>query len=308
MRENDKVTALIVTYNRKRLLERCLRSLFNQEHELHQICVIDNNSTDGTPELVAEFQKQGCIDIAYIRLTENLGGAGGFREGFRWALERGDWDWLLVMDDDAAPDREYVKRLLEQSHNNPDIRCLTGTEYVGDTMRISYGGRRVIDKASTMRTALVPKEWYGKESFCVDTATFVGLMIHANVVQKVGLPDADFFIYYDDTDYCFRIRKYTKILHVTGARIVHREDFENDVLVEGQQEWRQFYLYRNELVIKKRHIKHWYIRYAWIARAYLRKIRDILKGENEKGHKIRIVTRATMDVLLNRLGKADYVK
>lgn len=307
MKSIDKIAVIVVTYNRKKLLERCLNALFEQTVPVWKICIVDNASTDGSEVMVKFFQENYPEQIVYIQLKENTGGAGGFNKGFRWAKQYGGWNWLLVMDDDAAPAPDYIEKLLVRAKQFPQVRSFIGTEYVGYTDRIAYGGRRVIDKESTVRTVVVPGEFYNKDYFYVDTAVFVGLMIHHSVVEKAGYPDASFFIYYDDTDYCLKIREYTKIMHVTDARIVHRENYEQNVVIEGQKLWRMFYLYRNELVIKKRYIKRWYIRYGWILKNYMIKIAEIWKAGDQRWKKFRLISRATWDVLNNHLGKAAYV-
>lgn len=307
MIENNKVEVVVVTYNRKRLLMRCLEALMKQTVKLHRVIVVDNASTDGTNDIMDDYLRRYHGVIEYIRLDSNTGGSGGFAAGFQHALLTPDWDWLMVMDDDAAPEPAYTEKLLKQAEMHPSVKSLIGTEYVGDTEQIAFGGRRVIDKKRTMRTCIVPKSAYKKSEFWVDTAVFVGLMMHKDVVTRAGCPDTSFFIYYDDTDYCFRIRKYTRILHVTDARIVHRENYEKDVMEEGQVLWRQFYLYRNEVLIKKRYIQNPFVRYGWIFKNYFRAIKEIMKGKDQKRRRIVLITHATFDVLVNRLGKVDYL-
>ncbi len=303
MNQNDRVAVIVVTYNRKRLLQRCLRSLQSQTVPPWKICVVDNASDDGTQQ----WMEQEMGEAEYLRLSENLGGAGGFCRGFAWALNTPGWDWLLVMDDDAAPAPDYTEKLLRQSREYPDVKCFIGTEYVGDTDRIAYGGRRIIDRPRTMRAVLVPKEQYQKPFFYADTVTFVGPMMHRSVVEKAGCPDDSFFIYYDDTDYCLRLRPYTRIQQVVDARIVHREDYEKDVVCEGSQPWRKYYLCRNEQVIKLRYIPSRFVRYGWIAKNYMRELGDILRTQPQKGARIRLVTKATADALFHRLGKTESV-
>lgn len=307
MEEKTKVEVIVVTYNRRELLIRCLESLLRQTIAIHRVIVVDNASTDGTKELMNDYTAKYGAVIEYLRLKTNTGGAGGFAAGFKQAIANPDWDWLMVMDDDAAPEAAYTQKLLAHARLFPKVKCLIGTEYVGDTDRIAFGGRRTIDKERTLRTCIVPESAYKKSEFFIDTAVFVGLMMHKDVVTLTGYPDTSFFIYYDDTDYCFRLRKYTRILHVTDARIVHRVNFENDVLKEGQALWRQFYLYRNEVVIKKRYIKNPLVRYGWIVKNYLREMKDILKIKDQKRKRMWLVTRATLDVLTDRLGRVDYL-
>lgn len=301
------VDVIVVTYNRKRLLVRCLEALMNQTIKPHRVYVVDNASIDGTDKIMQDFMNRYCDVFDYIRLNTNTGGSGGFAEGFKRALSVSDWDWIMVMDDDAAPEPSYTEKLLKHFESNPSVKCFIGTEYVGNTDRIAFGGRCIIDKERTMRTSIVPKSYYDKEVFFVDTATFVGLMMHRDVITKTGCPDSSFFIYYDDTDYCFRMREYTRILHITDARIVHRENYEKDVKEGGNALWRQFYLYRNEVLIKKRYIKNPFVRYGWIGKNYLREMKEIIKSKDQKRKRMILTTRATLDVLRNHLGKVDYL-
>ena len=81
----EKVIAVIVTYNRIKLLKECLNAVLSQTYKVHKIVLIDNASTDGTADL---FIKGGEYDkdvIDYRRMETNLGGAGGFYEGIRFA-------------------------------------------------------------------------------------------------------------------------------------------------------------------------------------------------------------------------------
>ncbi len=118
--KKETVCAIVVTYNRKKLLIECLESLQSQTRTLECIYIIDNASTDGTPELLKENgfiqqlppqpldkpweveHKKNGISISYVRMNENTGGAGGFYEGVKRGYEKG-FDWLWLMDDDVEP-------------------------------------------------------------------------------------------------------------------------------------------------------------------------------------------------------------
>lgn len=99
MRKNmNKYAEVIVTYNRKKLLKENIEALLNQTFKDHDILIIDNNSNDGTKEMVAEIQDKR---IKYYNTGKNLGGAGGFAFGLRKAIElgylymRGSWMMTL---------------------------------------------------------------------------------------------------------------------------------------------------------------------------------------------------------------------
>ncbi|MEN3014688.1 MAG: glycosyltransferase, partial [bacterium] len=126
MNKHETICAVVVTYNRKHLLLECLEAIRKQTRPVQAIYIIDNHSIDGTPELLLEKgyinqlpppvltepweielsisnqTNSEPIEIHYIRMHENTGGAGGFHEGLKRAYEKG-YDWFWLMDDDVEP-------------------------------------------------------------------------------------------------------------------------------------------------------------------------------------------------------------
>ena len=103
----ERIAAIVVTYNRKELLLQCLEHLLAQEGAACDVLVVDNASTDGTCQAVEQLGKDR---ILYRNTGENLGGAGGFNFGMRWAVEEG-YDYLWVMDDDTLPRPDALAQL-----------------------------------------------------------------------------------------------------------------------------------------------------------------------------------------------------
>jgi GT2 family glycosyltransferase len=103
---SERVVAVVVTYNRKDLLCECLRALLGQSGPVHKILVINNQSTDGTLEMLQqEFSSALNSVLSILTLSSNVGGAGGFYAGMKAAYEAGaDWIWLLDDDTIAQPD------------------------------------------------------------------------------------------------------------------------------------------------------------------------------------------------------------
>src|SRR5260370_443057 len=104
------VAAVIVTFNRKGLLVRCLEAVRAQTRPCDRVFIIDNASTDGTTELLGNT---GLLDgmVDYVRLPVNTGSAGGFHEGMRRAYEAGH-EWLWLMDDDGCPAPDRLETLI----------------------------------------------------------------------------------------------------------------------------------------------------------------------------------------------------
>ena len=110
MRKNmNKYVEVIVTYNRKKLLKENIEALLNQTFKDHDILIVDNNSNDGTKEMVAEIQDNR---IKYYNTGKNLGGAGGFAFGLRKAIELG-YLYAWIMDDDSIPTPTALENLLK---------------------------------------------------------------------------------------------------------------------------------------------------------------------------------------------------
>ena len=103
-----RICAVVVTYNRKELLKRCLDGVLNQSYPVSHILVVDNASTDGTQAMLAQDYPQ----LEVLNLPDNMGGAGGFHAGFKRAAEI-DCNLIWVMDDDALPSEGACKALAD---------------------------------------------------------------------------------------------------------------------------------------------------------------------------------------------------
>ena len=108
-----RTAAVIVTYNRKAMLQRCLRALCTQTAGVPELWVIDNASTDGTAELVAQLN---LPTMHYYNTGKNLGGAGGFACGIQQAACSGA-EYLWIMDDDCLPEPDALQQLLQRMPN-----------------------------------------------------------------------------------------------------------------------------------------------------------------------------------------------
>ncbi|MEF2278510.1 glycosyltransferase family 2 protein [Deinococcus sp. YIM 134068] len=198
------VGAVVVTYNRKALLEKCLRSLLAQTASLDRIYVVDNASTDGTPDIIPSDDR-----VTYLRLPQNLGGAYGFARGVELAL-KGDHTSLWLMDDDCLPEPEALAELLAYG-NGVEVRCSAVLARDG---RYDLYHRRRFD-ALRLKEDNLPAREYAVSGATVDLFTFVGPLIPTEVIRRAGLPVDNFFFAYDDFEYALRLRRLG-----VGARLV----------------------------------------------------------------------------------------
>lgn len=204
---------MVVTFNRKAMLRSCLQSLMRQERPIDKIVIIDNASTDGTPELLAaEFP-----ELTLVRLDRNTGGAGGFHAGMRWAHERG-FEWIWVMDDDVEMETHALKVMLEHGGVGDFIHS---RKSMADGPHI---WEAVWNASSCMAVTLDRDVSFanGKPWTSISYGNFEGPLIHRVVVDRIGLPDVRYFIGGDDTIYGFLASFHARVIYINQFGVIKR--------------------------------------------------------------------------------------
>lgn len=225
MQSKISVAAIVVTFNRKVLLKECLDGLLDQTRPVDSIIIIDNASSDGTYEFLKD---QGYLSkpvIDYIHLPENTGGAGGFHHGVKRGFEQG-FDWLWLMDDDAEPEKDALAILLRTIDLNKDKNLGASAQTVidknGEICHICRGHINFEKLWPMLQKPLAPACYKSKESVSIYFASFVGVLISNDVVEKIGFPNKNFFIYHDDVEYSLRINKIANIYLIPNSIILHK--------------------------------------------------------------------------------------
>ena len=238
-----KFGVIIVTYNRLELLKECIRCVRSQTVPFSHICVVDNHSTDGTDRWLDEILPD-CPQLSVHRMKENLGGAGGFSYGLS-RLSETDCDWCLIIDDDAMIAPDYIEEI-EKAILRTDYLAFSGT--VKTAGKIDTSHRRILKNPYLMLYDPVPETAYEKPSFEYHISTFCGLLLSAGLIREIGLPRTDYFIWFDDTEYCLRFQKQTKILNVNTALLDHRTTPASQGPIVT---WKNYYGFRNSIDIGK---------------------------------------------------------
>lgn len=202
------VAAVVVTYNRKQLLTECLDGLLSQTQPVDKIILIDNASTDGTPEMLAERGYLSNPILDYKRLSDNTGGSGGFHEGIKRGYESG-YDWFWLMDDDVEPTSDGLCKLLKYSDWS---LCIHGRRKQPDGQPFPWGDSF---NPRTVMTTPIDRVFEGQQkSQQINVGCFEGMLISRTVVEKIGFPDKTFFMVWDDTYYGYLASKVTPVLYV----------------------------------------------------------------------------------------------
>ena len=242
-----KVIAVVVTHNRPELLMLSLDSLRTQSVSLEAIIVVDNASDVETSELL-----RGEKDLILLRIEQNTGGSGGFAAGMEKALNlRPDWIWLI--EDDAIVQPNTLKNLLrrkkvcDRAAQNIGLLCSAVEE--GGSLALMH--RRYFDPLTLLEKP-VPIRKYKHSVVKIDTASFVGALIKAEALRRIGLPDRRFFIHYDDTEFSLRLKQAGYGLYlVPGSKVIHRR-LTNSRLRRGPYGLKHYYNLRNRIIVYRK--------------------------------------------------------
>lgn len=236
----NKILAVVVTYNRKDMLIKCIQHLLAQTFPFLDILIIDNNSTDGTEQAINSYM---CDQIEFIKLPTNIGGAGGFNYGMKEAVLRG-YEYCWVMDDDCFADKEALNEFIIADN------ILKGAYgfLAGTVLWIDGSGCQM--NRQKIKKSFYKKIHYLKEGLIsVRQSTFVSFFIKTSIIQEVGLPIKEFFIWGDDIEYTRRISAKKECFLVGKSIVVHAMTTNNGSSIatdSADRLARYNYAFRNE--------------------------------------------------------------
>lgn len=213
----ESVAAVVVTYNRRALLQEALAALAAQSRRPDHVVVVDNASSDGTADVVArEFP-----DTDLLVLPRNIGGAGGFGAGMARALETGaDLFWLL--DDDTVPEPDALHELLLARGG---ATAADGPPALVASRVVWTDGRDhpMNTPRAKPRTPAAERE-IARAAGCVPirSASFVSVLVDAASVRERGLPVADYFLWNDDFEFTTRLLRGRRGVLCPRSVVVHK--------------------------------------------------------------------------------------
>ena len=209
-----RVDVVVLNWNGWQDTIACLESLQHQDYSYFNILVVDNDSIDGSVEKI----KQAMPSIELLQTGANLGFGGGCNAAIKFALARGaDYVWLI--NSDATVDPGALSALVRMANLNPALGAVGSVLYEADQHdQIQLWGGGTINL------------WLGRSQHCVspgplDFISGASVLLRRDALEEVGLFDqSTFFMYWEDTDLCFRLRRAGWRLAVAeDSRVWHKQ-------------------------------------------------------------------------------------
>jgi GT2 family glycosyltransferase len=226
MSRSDFVSVTIVTYNSGRFIKRCLESILDQDYPFKEVIVVDNNSTDGTIDILEPFEDRCRI----IYNEENI----GFAAAQNQAIAASNAEWILTLNPDVLLLQGFIAALVNAGNLDPQVGTVCGKlltmrstfdfpeEPTVDSTGIYFTPNlRHLDRGSLE----VDNGHYRKYEY-VFGATAAAALYRREMVEDISVQgeffDADFFVYREDADVAWRAQLFGwKCLYVPYAKGYH---------------------------------------------------------------------------------------
>jgi hypothetical protein len=190
------VSIIVLNYNGEKCIRKCLKSLLSQTYPNYEIIVVDNASTDSSPEIV----KKEFPQLKFITNNKNLGFAAGNNVGIKEAKG----ELIAIFNPDAIAEPNWLSELVNAINSSSDIGIAGGVIYYYEPSDVVWSAGGKID----IFTGLDWHPYQGEKikrdhlerTDDIDYIPGCALLIKKEVLEKVGLLDETYFLYFDDLD------------------------------------------------------------------------------------------------------------
>lgn len=296
MTDAPKLAVVLVNYNNEDDTIACLDTLENQTLDGVLTIVVDNDSEEGSLlKLCTMFDFP-----VYLENEENRGFTGGNNTGIEYALGAGA-DWILLLNNDTELEPKFLEEFLTAANDLPDDVGIVGPKIHTYESSDIWSAGGVIDEWTAETGSLHETGQSVDRPTNVDLVAGAALLVRDSVFREIGLLDDEFFIYYEETEFCARARQNGwRVMYVPVEGLYHKETTDHTYSAFGE-----YYLVRNRWIYQQKtqpfHVRlifwpYYIIRWVLIQTVYLLLV--------ERNAPVAGATfRGGMDAILNRTGK-----
>jgi len=255
------ISIIIVNYNVSKYLKSCIDSIYESDiTSPFEIIIIDNNSTEALDFDILSNNKKN--KIKFIKLDNNLGFAGAVN----YAINKSSGSEILLLNPDTLVEKNVIQFLTNYIIDNNEVGVV-GCKVVFPSGEYQLSSKRhfptigiVLTKVFKLNILFSKNKYFGKYNYTyldhnnfayVDSISGACMMFRKDVFEDIGQFDEDFFLYFEDTDFCYRaLKKQYKVVYNPGCKIVHykRESFKNSNLSVNLEFYKSLYIFYNKYI------------------------------------------------------------
>ncbi len=302
--EAPRVAILVVNWNKKNDLLNLMEALKRLDYENREIVVVDNASTDGSVEAL----RGGYPEVSIIENRKNLGGTGGFNTGLNHILQKhkGRYKYVWLLDNDALVDPVALKELVRTAESDPSIG-LAGSKIMNprDPGMIVELGADIDWKRGVVRPLMknTPDRDGLEDLYDVDYVAVCSALVRVSALERVGVMDERYFIFWDDMDWgvTFRRNGY-RVVAVNRSVVYHPAFTEKGPLSPAMT----YYAFRNPLLMFSKHAASTK-RISSLSHRGRRAIKKIFFfWATGRPHTMKVMMLSIVDFFRNRWGQFSY--
>lgn len=272
------IDIILVTYNRSETLQKIIGSVRNYRWSYNSFLIVNNNSTDGSGIFLNSLDDSFNV----LNLSENVGHGAALAKGLQYLNNKNPYThYTIFLEDDSIPEENLYYRLLDNIANSD-------FDLISSSGKIVKLGKRI---------EVFPND---KEIMKADFCLFDGAVIKNKVFDKIGYPVEDWFMMFDDFEYCYRIRKNNfkiGIIKNDFHQIMHHgagDKFSKTSL------WRGYYQTRNHIFFLRMHFTLFNL-FDFLILNSKRTIATLMAPDRSKRFTLRII--GLYHGIINKKGK-----
>lgn len=251
-----RVLAAVITFNRLSLLQRCLNSLNGQTYKVDDILVVDNSSTDNTNI----FLKKNKINF----ITQiNNGSASGWHTCIDY-FAKNNFDYLWLMDDDGYPDKNALNNLINGFKRFNKASCISSTVVDEKAINNFVFPYPVLNKYKEPIFLSIKRKLYNfddlkkkinNEIYYPYVQLFNGALISKKAISQIGNINKNYFIFGEEVDFFWRLRKKGVVLSLLDA--IH---YHPNVSYRQYTDEKIYYYLKNSIINNYKYFKYPFLR------------------------------------------------
>jgi GT2 family glycosyltransferase len=241
------VSIITVNYNHSILTESLLESIFNKNNYKNIEVIVVDNGSESNP--IPEWQNK-FPSVKFIRSENNLGFAGGNNLG----MSAAKGDYLFLINNDTEVTETLIERLVNTLEENPQVGIVSPKILYYNTNIIQYLGYTPLNYVTARNKCIGQfEEDKGQYDSLIGPTGYAhgaAMMVRREAIKKAGPMAENFFLYYEELDWCERIKKQGFEIWVDARAVIYHKE---SMSVGKQSRLKEYYMNRNRMLIVRKH-------------------------------------------------------